>query len=253
MRRYKYPLINTLVLAITLFVNYISNTGAINGQTIGEVSGEYSSLLTPAGYAFSIWGVIYLALTALVIYQWIIAASANKSHDPLHKVGFMLAAANILNCFWVVLWLNGMIAFTVVLMIAILITLTRLTIDLAKWQTKSQRGYWFVKFPIYIYQGWIIVALVANIAALLTSISFNFLFAGTIWAILVIAIAFGINVFQTIRLKQVASAIIGVWGIVAIGVKQLSTAHSVSVAAFTASGLLALFVLTFWMKNKSII
>jgi hypothetical protein len=60
---------NILALIITLIINYLSNTGIFNGNTMATVSARYQNFFTPAGYAFSIWGVIYLGLAAFVIYQ----------------------------------------------------------------------------------------------------------------------------------------------------------------------------------------
>ncbi len=46
---------NLIVTLLLIYWNYLSNTGFIDGKTIGSVSGKYDSLFTPAGYAFSIW------------------------------------------------------------------------------------------------------------------------------------------------------------------------------------------------------
>ena len=244
-------MINTLVLAITIFINYVSNTGVINGKTIGEVSGKYSTLVTPAGYAFSIWGLIYLALGALVVYQWIQASRSNPAEESLKRVGYKLALVNILNCLWVLLWLYGMLTLSVLVMIGILISLTLLTVYIAQGKQSNAAENWFVKFPIYIYQGWIIVALVANTSASLVSSSFDFLFSDSIWAVLVIALAFGIYIFQTYQLKQSVSMLVGVWGISAIGVKQLDVAY-VGTIALVVSGILLAHVLIFTIRKKSI-
>jgi len=45
---------NGLALGSTIFINYLSNTGLMNNTTIGEVSDDYKSLFTPAGYTFAI-------------------------------------------------------------------------------------------------------------------------------------------------------------------------------------------------------
>ena len=60
---------NGIALVSTIIINYLSNTGAINNTTIGEVSNSMNSLFTPAGYAFAIWGFIYLLLIGFIIYQ----------------------------------------------------------------------------------------------------------------------------------------------------------------------------------------
>jgi hypothetical protein len=55
-------LANGIALIITIFVNYLSNTGALNGNTMKVVSDKYFNYFTPAGFAFSIWGLIYVGL-----------------------------------------------------------------------------------------------------------------------------------------------------------------------------------------------
>jgi hypothetical protein len=58
---------NGIAFILTIFINYLSNTGILNNTTIGEVSDSYNSLFTPAGYTFAIWGS-YLS-TALHFYN----------------------------------------------------------------------------------------------------------------------------------------------------------------------------------------
>lgn len=63
-----FQLLNGVTLVITLVINYLSNTGVFNGQTMETVSGNYQNLFTPAGYAFSIWTLIYLCMLGFVFY-----------------------------------------------------------------------------------------------------------------------------------------------------------------------------------------
>jgi len=63
-----YQITNGVALVITVIINYLSNTGIFNGETMATVSAKYQNLFTPAGYAFSIWGLIYLGLFGFVIY-----------------------------------------------------------------------------------------------------------------------------------------------------------------------------------------
>ena len=60
---------NGIAFVSVVFINYFSNTGLLNNTTIGEISKDLNSLFTPAGYAFSIWGLIYLLLLGFAIYQ----------------------------------------------------------------------------------------------------------------------------------------------------------------------------------------
>ena len=54
---------------VTITVNVLANALPIAGTTTGAVSEKYASSFTPAGFTFSIWGLIYLALAAYVTYQ----------------------------------------------------------------------------------------------------------------------------------------------------------------------------------------
>ena len=60
---------NGFFLIITVIINYLSNTGVFNNNTMGSVSVRYQNLFTPAAYAFSIWGLIYLGVFGFIIYQ----------------------------------------------------------------------------------------------------------------------------------------------------------------------------------------
>ena len=53
----------------TIIFNALAGTGRLNGVMTNEVSDKYPTVLTPAGYAFSIWGLIYVGLIAFTIYQ----------------------------------------------------------------------------------------------------------------------------------------------------------------------------------------
>ncbi|MER2010564.1 MAG: tryptophan-rich sensory protein, partial [Psychrobacillus sp.] len=51
--------LNLGLLILTLGVNFLGGTGRINNLSQGDVSDMYNTLLTPAGFTFSIWSVIY--------------------------------------------------------------------------------------------------------------------------------------------------------------------------------------------------
>ena len=64
-------LVNGVALIATLFMNYLSNTGLFNDNTNKTISDLYNNYFTPAGYAFSIWGFIYLGLLGFVFYTFL--------------------------------------------------------------------------------------------------------------------------------------------------------------------------------------
>jgi len=93
---------NGIALVSTIIINYLSNTGAINNTTIGEVSGVLQNLFTPASYAFSIWGFIYLLLIGFIFYQGRSLFGSNDSADDVVvRIGWWFVISCIANSAWV--------------------------------------------------------------------------------------------------------------------------------------------------------
>ena len=107
--------INTVVIAATIAFNAIASTGGINGNTVGGISDKYDTLFTPAGYAFAIWGIIYLALIAFAIFQLRRAFSKEKESDFILQAGPWMTVANMANILWLYAWLNEYIGLSLVL------------------------------------------------------------------------------------------------------------------------------------------
>ena len=58
-----------LALAATIVVNGLANALPLNGLQTGEISDRFQVFFVPAGYVFSIWGLIYLGLILYAVYQ----------------------------------------------------------------------------------------------------------------------------------------------------------------------------------------
>lgn len=83
MKQITLLVLNTLSLLFTLVMNGLSNKGMFNGKTVGQVSAEFETLFAPAGYAFSIWGVIYILLILFVSRQWVAWLKQNDDLESL--------------------------------------------------------------------------------------------------------------------------------------------------------------------------
>lgn len=53
-----------LSVIATIVVNGLANALPLNGVTSGEVSNRFGVYFVPAGYVFSVWGLIYAGLVA---------------------------------------------------------------------------------------------------------------------------------------------------------------------------------------------
>ena len=69
MKRIKTHQILTVIATLgTIAINALANILPLNGLDTGEISDRFEIFFVPAGYVFSIWGVIYLGLLAYTIY-----------------------------------------------------------------------------------------------------------------------------------------------------------------------------------------
>src|SRR6056297_2670655 len=96
MKRILLVALNSTSLIAVLVLNAMAGSGQLTGKTIGEISAKYDTLFTPAGYAFSIWGLIYLRLIAFTVFQWV--AVFKKSYtDVIDKTGIWFMVTNLAN------------------------------------------------------------------------------------------------------------------------------------------------------------
>ena len=247
-----YALINFVVLMIVIWWNYYSNTGNIGGKTVGELSAEYDNYFTPAGYAFSIWGIIYLALVAQAIYLVWAAFSKEKNSDFISQMGPYLIMTNCLNAAWLWFWLTENTGLSVVVMLAMLFALVILILNL-RMNLPSQRksGNWLVRVPISIYAGWITVATVANISAYLAKIGWTGWGISEItWTMIMISIAALVNIFIIFSRNLIAFPLVGLWALVAISVRHAESQNTLQGVALISAAFIFVALGSNLIRNK---
>jgi len=96
-----FPAVNIVAYILTLIVNGLAgSTTIIGGVTGAEVSDKYPTLVTPAGFTFAIWGIIYAFLALFIIYQ---ALPKNKDKPFLGQVSWFFGLSSVFNILWLVL------------------------------------------------------------------------------------------------------------------------------------------------------
>jgi hypothetical protein len=216
-----YATINLIIVIAMIAVNYYSSIVGINGNTMGKLSAKYYNLFTPAGYAFSIWGLIFIGQLFHAYYQIKKAFWDTKHNDFLSDIGPWLIITNLANIAWIFVWLNEWTGASVLVMLTILFALTKLIINLnmERWDAPFKVIRW-IWWPIVGYAGWIAVATIANIAAYLAKIEWQWLFSEETWAIIMIIVATALNLFMLITRSMREFVVIGVWAIFAIAVRH---------------------------------
>lgn len=102
------PWVNVASFIVVIAINGISSAGAISKYGIGEVSDLYRTALAPAGYAFSIWGLIYFAVAVFVIWQAI--ASVRDDYIVFNRIGWWFAVSCLFNCAWIMVFVQATLA-----------------------------------------------------------------------------------------------------------------------------------------------
>lgn len=233
--------LNSLSLLVVILINYLANTGFFPAK-VGEVSQKYDSLIVPSGYAFAIWGLIYLMLILFTIYQWRLWYSS-RNEEVIEKTGFFFFFSNLCNAAWLISWVHEYIGLSVILMILLLFSLIALvkSLRLELWDAPL-RVIVFVWWPLTVYLGWIIIATVANVAAFLVSIGWN---GGSLspelWSILLIFVSLIIYVLLVFRRNMREAAMVGVWAYLAIAVRQWEIHSSISIVCLAGSVILILY------------
>jgi translocator protein len=174
----------TIALAATLVVNALANLLPINGLTTGEVASRYPNLFTPAGFTFSIWSVIYCLLIGFVVHTWV-----RRNDGKIDRLLPWFILSCVLNVTWILVWHNLLPLLSVVVMILLLVTLTRIFVFVQNSFPHSKQ-HLLVRLPFTIYFAWICVATIANIAACLTSLGWNgFALSPEFWTVLMLVVA----------------------------------------------------------------
>src|SRR5687767_11191217 len=169
--------LNAIFFLVHLVPSQLTQLKLFNQQTIGEVSGKYPTLFTPAGITFAIWGVIYIALFAFCGYHLVKAFREDEDQEAnrdLNRIGYLFILNNLATGAWTIAWVYEYLLLSVVLILVQLITLLAIQVRLGIYNPgRSVASRWFTQFPLSIYFGWIIIATVANISAELVGWEWN--------------------------------------------------------------------------------
>lgn len=231
--------VNIAATVVVIVVNLLANALPIAGRTTGQVSDGFPVVFVPAGYVFSIWGLIYLGLIAFTVYQ---AMPAQRDNVVLDKIGYLYAVSCAANALWIIFWHNLVLSVTVLLMLVILGTLIAiyLQVGIGRSAPASTGERWAVHVPFSVYLGWISVATAANITMWLYDVGWNgFGISGSAWAIFLLLVTAGLGLAMSYLRQDLSYNLVLIWAFVGIAVKQAALPSVV----FTAALLVIVLVL----------
>ncbi len=220
------PILVIIATIGMIIFNYFAATGFAGGVATNVPSDKYPTHITPSGYAFAIWSLIYLGCLAFSIYQAL--PSQIAAFRPIRRIYIVSCVAN---CAWLYFWSQEMIVVCLGVILILLGTLAIINIKLQK--TESYSEYWLVKFPFGIYFGWVTAATILNatIALVYLGVKVSDSTANLLGAGLIL-IAAVLGVIIRIKLTNYFYPLAIAWALTAIAVKQSGHTPIVASAAF---------------------
>ncbi len=216
-----------------LALNGAANAVPLNGRNTGQISDSFHVLFVPAGYVFAIWGLIYAALLAYTLYQ---ALPAQRENPRLRRTGALVALSSLANGTWILFWHYGQYVLSLVTMLALLGLLVavylRLDVGRAHFSTLEK---WTVSIPFSIYLGWITVATMANVTAVLSFLGWQ---GGGVspvaWSVILLLAGVALAALAAATRADAAYLLVLAWAFAGISVRWLSL-PVLNVAGFAAA------------------
>ncbi len=239
---------NILAYIVLVGVNALANILPLNGLNTGEISDRFQIFFVPAGYVFSIWGVIYLALGAFIIYQ---AFPTNRSNARLRKVDLLFLLSCAANIAWLFLWHYERFPLTLVAMVTLLATLILIYTRLEIGKRPTTRAeFWVVQLPFSIYLGWVSVATIANVAQVLYFLGWDGLgIAPEMWTVALLVVTAVLASIMAVSRADAAYSLVLIWAVAGIAVKQAAI-PVVAITAWSVTAFLVFMLIIAFLQRR---
>ncbi len=231
--------INIILAAGMLVMNYLANALPLNNKTTGELSDSFPNLFVPAGITFSIWGVIYLLLIVYCVVQF-----TGSGKEVMLAISWLFGISCILNALWIICWHYGKLPLSMIVMLGLLVTLIWINISI------RELPFGIIKATFGIYLGWICIATIANVTALLVNSNWNgFNIPQETWTIIMIVIGTVLIGLTVYRLKNPFIGLAVVWAFIGIAIKRQNDYRSIFISVIIALSLVALITLWGFLRK----
>ncbi len=233
-----------LVGAVAAVVAAAWGSGAFGGPSQPEVGdgalAPDATLLAPGRPAFSIWSVIYAGLVVWAVRQ----ALPGRATDARERAtGWLLLASMLGNAAWLAVVQTGLLGLSVPVIVGLLAVLVALMLTLLRLPAASTTDTVVMDGTAGLYLGWVCVATVANVAAVLADAGVRDLGLGAeTWAVIILTVTAAIGVALAVRTRgRLAVAAALAWGLAWIAVAR-STGEPASTPTAVAAGAAAAVV-----------
>jgi len=234
--------LNLVLFSGMIVMNYLANALPLNNKTTGELSDSFPNLFVPAGITFSIWGVIYLLLIIYCIVQF-----TGSNQIAITNISLLFGISCIFNALWIVAWHYGRLPMSLIIMLGMLISLIYINMfikDLPSGIIKAAFG---------VYLGWICIATIANLTALLVNYGWNgFGISEATWTIIMIATGALIITVTVFRLNNPFIGLSVIWAFTGIIIKRNGDFRSIAITAGVAILIVAVATIVIFIRKPAV-
>ncbi|WP_045728642.1 hypothetical protein [Xanthomonas sp. GPE 39] len=239
-----------LVLLMSLampLVAWFSQRGAF-GPSNGAISDNYPTLIVAAGYAFAIWGVIFLLDVGFGLWQ------LTPRHDgTLARVRWPAALGFALTAAWMPVFSQQHFLLALAVIWAALGSLGLAALRLSRTRASKPKQITWAWLPLSLHAGWLSLAAFLNTAQVIVAYRWLSTTHMLPWSLALLALAavLLLSMNRAMRGNPVYAAA-ALWALAAVYVKQIGSpldgAYSAAWAALALAA--ALLAQTLWLRAR---
>ena len=231
-----------LLAAIAMpLVGWLSNSGVF-GPDNGTMSDRYPTLLVAAGYAFAIWGLIFLLDLAYAVWQ---TTGIRRTDPTVTRVAPWAAAGFLLTAVWMPLFSLAQFWLCLLVIFAATACLIRCALLLSHDRTPQEGQWMWAWLPLSLHAGWLSLAAFLNLAQVVVAYELASTTRQLPWSLALFALAALMLLMVNLRMRgNIDYVIAALWALVAVYVKQSgSSLAGAQTAAWVALAIGAVLVL----------
>lgn len=234
-----------VALVATIVCNGLFEFFRLGGVTSAEVSNQVFAWFTPAGYVFSIWGVIYAALLV-----WMIAETRRAVHGAALNVRQtnLFVISCLLNIGWLVAFHYQQVAIALLVLMTLWLTMALLYVEFRDDATRTMLNL----APFSLYHAWTTVAVIANATNLATRMIPSSLLANQISTVALTAAVLVVAGLAVRNSRDYVFPLVILWATIGVGVRLMGVDMMVSTTVLVLSGIgvVAVYLPALLMANR---
>ncbi|MGO1070239.1 hypothetical protein [Lysobacter sp. CA199] len=241
----RLPVLTAAVLMPTMA--WFSQQGYF-GPDNGEISDRYPTLLVAAGYAFSIWGLIFLLDLAFALWQ---LRSRVSQDETLLRVRPAAAAGFTLTALWMPIFSQQWFWLALAVIWLALACMAWAAVVLARDPTPLPGQAVWAKFALSLHAGWLSLAAFLNTAQVIVAYGLLSGVDRLVWSLALLTTAALLLWVLNARMRgSLGYALAALWGLAGVYVKQSESAlEGADIAAWSAVAIGALLLAqTLWLR-----